>query len=93
MNVSGNLDLQRKQLLKPGAVRTIFPKPASSSDTSIRPKWMSAAFKKREHSRVCIFCNTSECMTSVVVENEEMEEAVPISSNTEKETSSRETPN
>ena len=30
-------------------------------------------------------------MTSVVVENEEMEEAVPISSNTEGETSSRET--
>ena len=30
-------------------------------------------------------------MTVVVVENEEMEEAVPISSNTEGETSSRET--
>ena len=37
----------RATLLKPGAVPTIFPKPASSSDTSIRPRRRSAAFQKR----------------------------------------------
>uniref|UniRef100_A0A1X7VGJ9 THAP-type domain-containing protein n=1 Tax=Amphimedon queenslandica TaxID=400682 RepID=A0A1X7VGJ9_AMPQE len=50
--VSGKLGLKRKQLLKPGAVPTIFPKNtiAIGQRQSIRPR--RTAYKKREHSRI-----------------------------------------
>ena len=42
--------LKMKQMLKPDAVPTIFPRP---SDTKIH-KRVSSAYKKREHIRVCL---------------------------------------
>ena len=46
--------MKRKQLLKPGAVPTIFPKDtvAIGQRQSIRPR--RTAYEKREHSRVIV---------------------------------------
>ena len=49
--------MKRKQLLKPGAVPTIFPKNtvAIGQRQSIRPR--RTAYEKREHSRVIVCIN------------------------------------